>query len=195
MNLRIIISFSLLAFFFSCKKTPEPETKGPNCSDTQTKYISSEISNFKFKKGTYWVYIDSISLIIDTVKVDTVMANGLYPYQYCPNNYHEYYSFKLNEKLMPGQSDYDFYLLDETSLKINPREEKAIGIYYSHYTKIDSMFIYDRYYKSVVQSSNTPCSDCVIFYMNTSFGFLKKERYSNGQLVSKKLLKDKFIVR
>ena len=193
--MKILAIVIILVGFFSCQKQENSHERGPNCSDTQTKYISPEISNFKFKKGTYWVYIDSVSLVIDTVKVDSIFVNGLYPYKYCPSNYHEYYSFQVNEKLIPGSSNYDNYLLDETAMKVNPTTENAHGIYYTNYAKIDSLFIYDRYYKSIVKNTNTPCSDCVVFYMNTMYGFLKKERYSNGQLVSKKLLKDKFIIR
>jgi hypothetical protein len=195
MKVRVIYFALILIIAYSCSKPEETPSKGPNCSDTQTKYISPEIANFKFKKGTYWVYIDSISLVTDTVRVDTVLLNGLFPYQYCPNNYHEYYSYQLTEKLIPGSSDYDYYLLDETAMKINPKTEGAVGIYYSSTPKIDSLFIYDRYYKSVVTNNNTRTGDNTILYMNTTFGFLKKERFVNSQLVSQKLLKDKFIVR
>lgn len=192
MKLSFKITVILVVCFFSCKKPPESETKGPNCIAQPVKYISAEISNFKFKKGTYWVFIDSISLNIDTLRVDTVLSNGLSPYQYCPNNFHEYYSFQVNQKT---NSNYDYYLLDETALKINPLSETAIGIYYTNTPKIDSIFIYDRYYKSVVTNNNIRTGSNTIFYMNTTFGFLKKEVYANSQLVSKKLLKDKFIIR
>ena len=195
MNFKVIIGVVLLGCFSACKKTPESETKGPNCNDTRTKYISAEISNFKFKKGTYWVYIDSLSLAIDTVKVDTVLSNGLFPYQYCPNNYHEYYSFEVNEKRYVGAQDNNYYLLDETGIKLNPTSENYGTIYSTYSSKTDSLFVYDRYYKAVVMSNNVRTGNNTILYINTDFGFLKKEVFSNSILVSQKLLKDKFIVR
>ena len=128
--MRISVILIIIIAFASCQKPPEPETKGPNCNDTQTKYISPEISNFKFKKGTYWVYIDSISLAIDTMRVDSILSNGLYPYQYCPNNFHEYYSFQVIEKTPSGFSNYNHYVLDESGLKLNPTSENYNTIYY-----------------------------------------------------------------
>lgn len=195
MNIRFIIGVVLFVCLFSCQKPPKSETKGPNCNDTQTKYITSEISNFKFKKGTYWVYIDSISLAIDTVRVDSILSNGLYAYQYCPNNYHEYYTFQVTEKRYVGSQDNNHYLLDETGLKLNPTSENYGTIYSPYSSKIDSLFIYDRYYKAVVIDNNVRTGNNTILYINKDFGFLKKEVFFNSALVSKKLLKDKFIVR
>ncbi len=195
MKVRVIYFALILIIAYSCSKPEETPSKGPNCSDTQTKYISPEIANFKFKKGTYWVYIDSISLMIDTMRVDSVLGFGLSGYYYCPNNYHETYTFEVNEKRYLGSHYNNYYSLDETGLKLNPTSENYPTIYNIYSPKIDSLFIYDRYYKSVVATSNTRTGNNTIFYMNTDFGFLKKEVISNSVLVSKKLLKDKFIVR
>jgi len=197
MNFRFIIGVVLLGSFFSCQKPPEPETKGPNCSDTQTKYISSEISNFKFKKGTYWVYIDSISLAVDTMRVDTVIINGLQSYQYCPNNFHEIYCFQVNLHYDISGGSPDQYVLDQHYLKLNPRTEDAYGFYTDNSPRIDSLFIYDRYYKSIVTSTHEFDGDKAILYTNSIYGFLRKDVFfgTSNQIKSKKLLKDKFIVR
>ena len=197
MNFRAIIGVVLLGSFFSCQKPPQPEMKGPNCNDTQTKYISSEISNFKFKKGTYWVYIDSISLLIDTMKVDSVFGYGLRFYQYCPNNFHEIYVFQVNVQYDISAGSRDQYLLDENTIKLNPRTEDAHGFYYDNSSKIDSMFVYDRYYKSIVTSTHEFDGDKAILYTNSSYGFLRKDVFfgTSNQIKSKKLLIDKFIVR
>ena len=195
--MRISVILIIIIAFASCQKPPEPETKGPNCNDTQTKYISPEISNFKFKKGTYWVYIDSISLTIDTMKVDSVIINGLSPYQYCPNNFHEVYCFQMNLHYDATEGSRDQYVLVEHELKFNPRTENAAGFYTDSSSKIDSVFIYDRYYKSVVKSNFNFDGDNAILYTNSTFGFLRKDVFfgASNSIKSKKLLKEKFIVR
>jgi hypothetical protein len=183
----------------SCKKDSSIHDKGPDCSQKATLYISSEISNFKFKKGSYWIFIDSVSLVIDTMRVDTV-KNSIMAYQYCPNNYHEFYSISMHPKNIYTVSDY--YSLDDNRFMLNQTNESGDGstIYADNYSKTDSLFIYDRYYKSVVVNTrlndvNENGNKC-IRYINATFGFLKKEVYnSSNQLVSKKVLKDKLIIR
>lgn len=187
--------FILLALgLYSCKKQEQP-TKGPDCSHTETRYISAEISHFKFKQGTYWVFMDSVSMTIDTLKVETVLLSELRPYQYCPNNYHEYYSFEINEINPQSNSRNSYYLLDETGLKLNPTSENYPALYTNGMPKIDSVFIFDRYYKQVAQINSGQAGNNTVSYINTAEGFLKKEIYSNNQLISKKLLKSKYIIR
>ncbi len=186
--------------FTSCNKPPENGTKGPNCSDTQTKYITPEISNFKFKKGTYWIFIDSATFVIDTMRIDTA-SGGIVPYQYCPNNKHEYYSFQIKPKDIYSNSD--SYSLEGNRLMRNQRYEDGSGdeIFIGSALKLDSMFVYDRYYKSVegYPKNSDPSEDGnkTIYYINAEFGFLKKEVFigSSNWIKSQKLLKDKFIIR
>lgn len=183
----------------ACKKDDSHPNKGPDCSQKATEYISSEISNFKFKKGSYWIFVDSVSLAIDTMRIDTASGSNM-PYQYCPNNYYEFYSIKMHPKNMFTTSDY--YSLLDNRFMLNQTNESGDGsyIYVNNYPETDSVFIYDRYYKSVVVTThlndvNENGNKC-IRYMNTTFGFLKKEVYnSSNQLISKKLLKDKLIIR
>lgn len=185
--------------FASCQKPPE-NTKGPHCSDTQTKYISPEISNFKFKKGTYWVFIDSVTFVVDTMRIDTA-SGGIVPYQYCPNIYHEYYSFKIKPESIKSNSD--SYSLEGNRLMRNQKYEDGSGdeIFIGSALKLDSIFVFDRYYKSVEgylkNSDRSEDGNKTIYYINTEFGFLKKEVYigTSNWIKSQKLLKDKFIVR
>lgn len=204
-NLSITMKFYLALIVFvilvvqACKKDSSIHDKGPDCSQKATLYISSEISNFKFKKGSYWIFIDSVSLAIDTMRVDTASGH-IVAYQYCPNNYHEFYSIKMHPKNIFTASD--SYSLDDNRFMLNQTNESGDGstIYADNYSKTDSLFIYDRYYKSVVVNTRlndvSENGDKCIRYMNATFGFLKKEVYnSSNQLVSKKLLKDKLIIR
>jgi hypothetical protein len=191
--LMIIIFFLVL---FSCKQK-NGEAKGPDCSPAPTKYITPEISNFKFKAGTYWIFIDSISMQIDTMTVIS-SSGGVYPYEYCKNNYHEFYSFKMRP--IGNNTIGDQYSLEGNRLMRNQRNEDGTSdqIYLGSAAKIDSIFIYDRYYRAVegYLNSDLQYGDKTAYFMNIDFGFIKIEHYNNSnQLISKKLLKDKFIVR
>ncbi len=182
----------------ACKKDDSHPNKGPDCSQRATEYISTEISNFKFKKGSYWIFVDSVSLAVDTMRVDSTFG-GIYNDYYCPNNQREAYYFITSHK---SNSSNDYYALSSSVITLNQHDYSTNGseIYLNYSPKIDSIFIYDRYYKSVVVNTrlndvNENGNKCVR-YMNTTFGFLKKEVYNSAnQLVSKKVLKDKLIIR
>lgn len=199
--MKIILSIKTILFcsclvgcLMSCSKD-ESNDLDPNCSADATLFIPTELANFKFKVGTYWVFKDTVSNKIDTLRVDSITANGLYQRASCKNVYNEYYAFMVNEKIDTTKPARDFYLIDNNALKINPTAYNSFGIYYTNYPKKDSMFIYDRYYKGVVESSNQKTGNNVIFYINTTYGFLKRETYKNGLLISNKVLIDKQIIK
>jgi hypothetical protein len=194
MNFRIIIGLVLLSSFFSCQKPPESKTNGPNCIAQPVKYISAEISNFKFIPGTYWIFIDSATMVIDTMKV-LIASGNIMPYEYCKDNYHEIYNFQVNAG--------DSYILEGDNMTRNQKYEdgSSYSIFVGNALKLDSMFIYDRYYKNVEgflkNSDPAENGEKVLYYINTEFGFLRKDVFlgTSNFLKSQKLLKDKFIVR
>ena len=169
----------------SCKKEEERIT---TCTETPILYILPEISNFKFKTGTYWVYIDSTSLKIDTIKLNAVTLDGIANNSFCKNQKYEYYAYTVSKKYNDfTSSSGDTYSLKAGVLMLNQSEEAGNNfVYDASSSKIDSMFIYDRYYKSVVKT----VKDTFTLFYNTSYGLLKIETSGN-----KKLLKDKVIVR
>ena len=193
MKLFIYITFLLSISLFSCKKNTNESDHSLDCNMI---YLSSEISNFKFKKGSYWVYIDSVNLSIDTMKIDTVLFDGFSNTPSCRKNL-EFYYFRVNKGSPKNE-----YSLQANKLFLNQTDIVGTGteIYIDSSPKIDSMFIFDRYYKSVVTNTHphelSENNNKTIFYTNTTYGFLKKEVYNSAnQLISNKLLKDKFIVR
>lgn len=181
--MRILIIIFLLITFFSCKKQ---ENENPDmCGDSTMEYISPSIYDAKFKMGTYWVYIDSLTNQIDTMKIINISADGFYGNTRCENQKHEYYAFQVDKSFASGSGD--IYSLRRDGIMLNQTEELGNNyIYASTFTKIDSLFIYDRYYKSVVKTTRYG----VTTYFNLSYGLLRID--SNGR---KRLLKDKFIVR
>jgi hypothetical protein len=183
----------LLALTVSCKKGSQDNGHGSDCHNA---YMSAETANFKFKKGTYWVYMDSVSLITDTVRVDTVLFNGMIDIPQCSGlATMEYYRFRINTGSPKNE-----YAVNLNELILNQTNGSGTTIYTANMPRIDSVFIYDRYYRSVQSytKANEPSENNhkTVFYTNSTFGFLKKEVYnSSNQLISQKLLKDKYIVR
>lgn len=195
----LIIILSVFIGFISCRKNQNSHERGPDCSPAPTKYITPEISNFKFKAGTYWIFIDSISMQIDTMLV--ISASGsISPYEYCKNNYHEFYAFKMRP--IGNNTIGDQYSLEGNRMMRNQTNEEGTNdqIYIGGVAKTDSIFVFDRYYKSVGQSilhyDQNINGNRIVYFINSDFCFLKTEVYnSSNQLISKRLLKDKFIVR
>jgi hypothetical protein len=180
--MRILLLVIASTMFFSCKK----DQKMTSCTDMPVEKITPEISNFKFKTGTYWVYVDPVSLQIDTMKVENT-SETLVGNSKCDNQKHEYYTFSVNKKYGLTSSFHDTYSLRGNGLMLNQTTELGNNyVFLTTSPKMDSLFIYDRYYKSVVVANLGTTK----LYYNTTYGLLKIED-SNGV----KVLKDKLIIR
>jgi hypothetical protein len=193
MKLFIYITFLVSICLYSCRKHEDNDTKGPHCSSQPIRYIDPEIKKFKFKMGSYWVFVDPNYPIIDTMRISSIIVDDITDDQYCPDNKYERYAFSVFSSYYT-LSNTQYYYLSDSRLILNPNSSYRTqsGIYTTSSPKIDSVFIYDRYYKSVVtyKINNNK------YYINADFGFLKLEVLDNvGNVISQKLLKDKFIVR
>lgn len=189
------ILFLSILILSSCKKDNHYQTGGSDCNPAPTKYISPEIAKFKFKVGTYWVFIDPIYPVVDTIRVMNVVTDGIVDWQYCTDNKYELYQFQVNQ-LYFGSNGYDTFSLYADKMSVNQIPTDSQGIYFTSSQKIDSLFIYDRYYKSVVVFTSFHSYGNIKYYFNADYWLLKREVYDNtGTIVSQKLLKDKFIVR
>lgn len=197
-----------LIFFISCKKNTEIVEECP----VSTEYLSTDIAKLKLKKNSYWVFIDSVSMTIDSMYIDSVLYYGMYPFKTsCPTKTYEGYGFSVKSSLDTSKDD--FYRLKGGSFDRNTKSLTDLnGAVYLEYNfgtlstgststlvKKDSVFVYDRYYKNVViitkPNDNTELKKTV-YYTNSEFGFLKKEIYSTSNtLISKKVLKSKNIIR
>jgi hypothetical protein len=189
----IAILFLVILIAVSCKKHQDTYDRGPTCANQPIRYIDQEIKKFKFKMGSYWVFVDPIYPIIDTMRIYSIIVDDITDDQYCPDNKYERYAFSVFSSYYTLSNTQYFYLLD-SRLILNPNSsyQTQSGIYTTSSAKIDSIYIYDRYYKSVVtyKINNNK------YYINSEFGFLKLEVLDNaGNVTSQKLLKDKFIVR
>ncbi|MDP2388009.1 MAG: hypothetical protein Q8M29_16665 [Bacteroidota bacterium] len=207
---KVIVSGLLLVLvlFFSCKKP----TEVIDTCDVSAEYLSTDITKLKLKKSTYWVFIDSVSLSIDSMYVDSVLYYGMYPIKTsCPTETYEGYGIRVRSSV--DTSKQDIYRLKGGSMDRNTTTLSDLnGSVYVDYNfgalptgstntvvKKDSVFVYDQYYKNVViltrPNDNTEFKKTV-YYINSEFGFLKKEIYSSTNvLLSNKILKSKNIIR
>src|SRR5207248_1008756 len=59
---------SVVVIMASCAKDQDVKIK---CSDAYYNIISPDLLNAKFKTGTYWVYLDSVSLTTDSTVINS----------------------------------------------------------------------------------------------------------------------------
>lgn len=207
--MRYIVLIIFTTFFIACsKKQSEPKGPPPCTSETHTKITNQKFLDFVFKQGSYWVYKDSLNNNFH----DTLL---LYypPYfedvktsQYgC--NFVEQFNMKSWSRLMIEQTDRDYIIKPDSFITFsNYQNSKAAVMFLPKGTAnnpcrfYDSLFIYDRYYKDVVQSDtikgNNGISYKMICFFNSQFGFLRNDLYNtNNQLISRKVLFAKNIVK
>jgi hypothetical protein len=201
-----IVFLSLLGLF-SCKKDQATnDGHGHTSCSAQTVYITSEIAKFKFKKNSYWVYVDSVSLQVDSTYVDSIIGSGMVTSAVCSLKTEEVYVYQtapqnpnIGRKDVYGLSG-DAFFRDETY-----EDDYGSALYSDnsgnfHVPVSDSVFIYDRFYKNVetriCPNDNREGGDKCVYYTNSDFGILRKDVFnSNGTLKSKKVLKSKQIIR
>ncbi|HEY1040034.1 MAG TPA: hypothetical protein VGF30_11545 [Bacteroidia bacterium] len=206
-----VSALGLFAFMVlgSCEKDDGKVETG--CG-TSTEYLSVDITNFKLKKNSYWVYVDSVSLAIDSMYVDSVLYSGVYPIQSnCATETFEGYGFTMKSSVDPSKTDYYHVKGGKIDRNIGNSSEVNTVVYVDYsFGKLDasstntlerkdSVFIYDRYYKKVEVMTHlfdkTELNK-TIYYSNAEFGFLKKEIYNaSNTLLSRKILMRKNLVR
>jgi hypothetical protein len=181
--MKYIFYISILLFVFTgCKKHDEYEKQNP-CGSTygQTMPLSSDLSNFKYKPGTYWILQDSLSGSVDSVFV-TGNTEGLINTM-CGKM--EYYTFNTSA---------GSYTLSEYSSIKNSCDRPV----YPGGTFHDSLYAGNQYFYNVYESRTNDCSNSnyVYYFMNNDSGFIKIDTTtSNYQLLSRKILQRKNIVR
>ncbi|MCD6069452.1 MAG: hypothetical protein K0S33_4278 [Bacteroidetes bacterium] len=222
---RIVFSIYILFLVFACKKE-EPKKPvsssgmshgGPCPGGYYYHHHSSDVTKQKFRPNSWWVYEDSVSIQSDSCYVSSVIGEGSAQIGLC--HIHETYSYSLQHTT--NRTD-RIYLVDEQIhslsgsidfLYISPFYYNFDRVSYTAalYTgvllqqpdtilKVDSMFVYDRYYKKVVISKvrHAPTEDSLktVYYTNSDFGLLRKDVFNtNGTLKHKWLLKNKNVIR
>ena len=192
----------LVVVFASCNKEEDVSVK---CSDTYYNITSPDLLNAKFKTGTYWVYLDSVSLTTDSTVISSYSEGDA-------GKCSEYHAFGFNMVSYPALKASNMAIYFSGILKNSGGlPSSGIQIYTDfnfpdssatyNCSRLDSVFIYDRYYKRVERVivakdvSNTGSTKS-IYYFNSTYGLLRQDIFNaSSALTAKKLLMRKNIVR
>jgi hypothetical protein len=201
----LYIGLILLTVLFSCNK--EDDNSGHNpCSDKFTAYISStDLQNCKYKTNSYWVFVDSVNNNFDSLSIESF--NKDFIEDICGNSY-EIHSFETISFNSSELTDYvvvagglfkDFDGTPNSGTQIYDDFSTTTSMTNYQIEKLDSLFIYDQYYKKVlrveIENDHTENNNKSIYFINSKFGFLRHDIYSDNILTSKKILIRKNIVR
>ena len=202
----------LIVILSSCRDNEYKPNPCPNSNSKDTVYISSsDLQNCKYKTGTYWVFVDSVTNIYDSVAVIS-FNQGVLNHECNPK--YEFHSFKTLSSYSAKSIDYLVYnggiFKDRTKVPNLGTSVYAFSMIYMDYNsassfpnclieRLDSIFIYDQYYKKVlrveVEKDPTENQNKSVYFMNSEFGFLRHDIYRNDILTSQKLLMRKEVIR
>ena len=186
----------------SCQKGEDVTVK---CSDTYYNITSPDLLNAKFKTGTYWVYLDSVSLTTDSTLVTSHSEGDA-------GKCSEYHAFGFNMVSYPALKASNMAIYFNGLLKNSGGLPTSGVLIYTDFnfpdstsiyncSRFDSVFIYDRYYKrvervTVAKDPSNIGSTKSIYYFNSAYGLLRQDIFnSSSALTAKKLLMRKNIVR
>jgi len=200
--MKFTTSFFFLTCFliFSCKKDDNPSKM--SCGNPHTSYITSaDLINCKYKTGTYWVYIDSISMLTDSSRVVDYNQGSVFDqcqttFETHAYNVMTYPSILRRYVVVAGGLFKDFEGSANSGVQIYDDYASALT---SNETRFDSLFVYDQYYYKVLRTEiandKTEVNNRSVYYVNSDYGLLKHEIYQGSTLISKKILKNKQIIR
>lgn len=198
---KIILLLSVIAMV-SCDKDKETTNE---CDGTYYQISSPDLLNGMLKTGTYWVYMDSVALATDSTVISSFSegkagaCEEFHAYGYNLVSYPNLLG--SNMAIYQGGIEKNTGGLPNSGIKIYtdfnfPDSSSAFNC-----SRLDSVFIYDRYYKRVekVIVANDPSNvgkTKSIYYFNSAYGLLRHDKFnSSNALVWKKLLMRKNIVR
>jgi hypothetical protein len=181
--------FFYILSFLSCKKEEAPHRDpcgGVGPADIQ---IAQELENFKFKSGTYWVFLDTISGITDSIHVNSYSEEVTQ--SPCQITFHIY---SFNATSFPSMQSIDY------ELKGSELNKNSTTIYGTNPpAHLDSLFIYDQYYYNIIVSTvphdYSEGNNISRYYLNSDFGFLRLDVDSNNISISRRFLIRKNIIR
>jgi hypothetical protein len=196
----VLVVLVLLAF--GCNKEEDVTVK---CGSDYHDISSPDILNAKFKPGTYWVYFDSIAMTSDSTIVNTISEGNA---GQC-NEYHAYGMNLVSYPNLLGSNIAMYYTgiekntggLPNTGIMIYTDFNVPDSSASFNCSRLDSVFIYDRYYKrvekvTVNKDPSTTAKTKSVYYFNSAYGILRQDIYNaSNVLTNKKLLVRKNIVR
>jgi len=212
-----ILFFSIvpiLLLLMSCNRENDFNKWGDPCySNTDTVYMSSaDMQYCRYKTGTYWIFIDSVTNRYDSVAV--VSFNQGFGGPLCDKSLFETHTFKTHSSYSSKSIDYLVYNwgifknlnkfadigVSVTSISLIYIDfDRAVSSSNCLIERLDSAYIYDQYYKKVlrveIKEDCTENNNKSVYFMNSEFGFLRHNIYEKNVLISQKVLMRKRIVR
>lgn len=198
-KLFLLFTVGILA---GCDK--EQEVKS-DCPDVYYEITSPDLLNNKLKTGTYWVYLDSVSMATDSTAISSYSegkagtCEEFHAYGYNMVTYPALLG--SNMAIYQGGIEKNTGGLPNTGIKIYTDFNYPDSSSTFTCSRLDSCFIYDRYYKRVEKvivpsdPSNIGKTKS-IYYFNSDYGLLRQDKFNaSSVLTSKRLLKRKNIVR
>ncbi|MBP7809789.1 MAG: hypothetical protein KA163_10885 [Bacteroidia bacterium] len=204
-NICILVTFILLS---SCAKKDRDDGLGSDACNIpiNTPISSTDLLKADFKTGSYWIFLDSISLTYDSAIVIQESNDYQHTSGFCENQKNQIITYKI--KYFPSLVIEDYRIGGDlagitktpyTTVYIEFNQPQTPSSQYS-FVYYDSLFIYDRYYyrveKSTITQDVTENNNTVIYYMNSDLGFLRKDIINTSSaVISKKFLIRKNIIK
>jgi hypothetical protein len=194
--------FGLVLGAVSCNKQ---EDVTPKCSNEYYDITSLDVAYAKFKQGTYWVYLDSVPMTSDSTVINSISEGNA-------GKCSEYHAYGINLVSYPNFQQFNLAIyytgiekntggLPNTGIKLYTDFNVPDSSSSFNCSRLDSVFIYDRYYKRVEKVTinndpSIPSKTKSVYYFNNAYGILRHDIYNaSNVLTNKKLLVRKNIVR
>ena len=135
----------------SCKKDGQDVTE--KCNEPFHDISSPDLLNNKLKQGTYWIYLDSVSMAIDSTVVSSASEGNVgaceefHAYAYNMVSYPALLG--SNMAIYQGGIEKNTGGLPNSGIKIYTDFNFPDSSSTFNCSRLDSCFIYDRYYKRV----------------------------------------------
>ncbi|MFI5220361.1 MAG: hypothetical protein ACHQNT_12830 [Bacteroidia bacterium] len=176
------------------KQNPCYGTSGGNIA------MDTNLLNYRFKTGTYWVFVDSTSTVVDSLYITSHEQGWTDDPCNLSFQYHQF-----------SATSYPSMKSIYHELKINSLTREGSTIYYSFNhvsgggsdftcTHYDSLYIFNQYYHNVAETivplDLSEERHKSIYYMNAEFGFLRIDNFdSNNIVISQKFLYHSNIIK
>jgi hypothetical protein len=197
-------TFLLLTIIFNSCKKEDNSSKNEPCSSnpTTTNINATDLLNCRYKTGTYWLYVDSITGSTDSVSIDNY--NQDFMHDICNNSYQAYHYSTVS---YPSMKTHSYVVVAGGIFKDPSGVNTGTHIYDDYHqtysnlsTHYDSMFVFNQYYHHVAQTivarDPTENNYKTVYYINSDFGFLRMDLIdSGGTTISRKILMQKNIIR
>ncbi|MCR9172622.1 MAG: hypothetical protein NXI10_09030 [bacterium] len=196
-----LFTFSII-ILLSCKKetsSSENGLGGVYCPNYGENYPieDTNLINMKYLVGTYWNFIDSVSMTNDSVYIESAEFEGVSTG--CGGEVEKHFittrSASTQEEMtfsvFPGGFSTGGTYGQSWGETIFPDSEHNPVFY-------DSIFIYDQFYHNVYNTELVDypsAGETMHYFINEDFGILRIEKYSNGVLTSNQNITSKVIVR